>query len=275
MSFTLFLFHFIILMLILPRLDCCSIIHDSGWCAKTILIFAIFGAFFGIDIAFFNVWVEICRYVSLLFMIVQTLYVLSGAYTFNEYMINNYPSGDESCRNVTMLIYTILLGGGAIAITVMDFFWFLGPSSDVDCGSNITLIVLTLVMIVVVFALRLRPDSSIFTSAMVSLWLAFLGWTALASQPDECNTISKKSWTTFVQIISHMLWTYITLISLSIASSDDDEKTANAVTKAVAGDANAENEAKGIEIQTTINKADTEKGDEAYVFPISLQTIVF
>jgi len=239
MSFTLFLFHFIILMLILPRADCCSVIHDAGWCAKSILIFAIFGAFFWIDIAFFNVWVEICRYVSLLFMIVQTLYILSGAYTFNEWMISNY-NGDETSRNITLLIYTILLGGGAITITILDFFWFLGPNSDVDCGSNITLIVLTLVMIVVVFVLRLRPDSSIFTSAMVSLWLAFLGWTALASQPDECNTISKKNWTTFVQIISHMLWTYITLISLSIASSDDDEKTANAVTKAVAGDADAE-----------------------------------
>ena len=70
-------------------------IHDGGWPLKFILVLAIFIGFFWIDISFFQVWGEICRYISVIFMIVQALYILAGAYTFNEYMIKS-ESNDES-----------------------------------------------------------------------------------------------------------------------------------------------------------------------------------
>lgn len=83
--------------------------------------------------------------------------------------------------------------------------------------------------------LKLREDSSLLTSSIVNLWLAFLMWSALASQPGECNTILNSNAVTFVQIFTHLIWTIITMVSLSVASSDDDNNQ-NIIAKAVAED---------------------------------------
>jgi len=87
MTFALFIFHVFIILLILPRVECSSVIHDGGWCFKFLLISALFIAFFWIPIEFFQGWAEVCRYTSLIFLVIQVFYILDGAYSFNEYMV--------------------------------------------------------------------------------------------------------------------------------------------------------------------------------------------
>jgi len=53
MTFTLLIFHFIIFLLILPRNECASVIHDGGWTLKYLLIFVIFTAMFWVPMGFF------------------------------------------------------------------------------------------------------------------------------------------------------------------------------------------------------------------------------
>lgn len=45
MTFALFLYHVLMLLLILPRTACSEAIHDGGWLLKFILIAAMFAAF--------------------------------------------------------------------------------------------------------------------------------------------------------------------------------------------------------------------------------------
>lgn len=96
------------------------------------------------------------------------------------------------------------------------------------CGTNLTLIILTIVMVLLNYLLsllKIREDSSIMTSSMVNLWLTYLLWSALASQPDEnCNSLLNSNWATVIQIFSHLIWTFITLVSLSVANTEDTEK---------------------------------------------------
>jgi len=107
-----------------------------------------------------------------------------------------------------MLFYTICLVGASITLLVLSFVWFLGRPTDLleasgllenqSCGDNLALIIVTLVMNIVVFALRCRENTSIFTGSMVNLWLTYLLWSALASQPDPyCNTLFGSSAATF------------------------------------------------------------------------------
>jgi predicted branched-subunit amino acid permease len=78
--------------------------------------------------------------------------------------------------------------------------------------------------------LKIREDSSIMTSSMVNLWLTYLMWSALASQPDEnCNSLLNSNWATVIQILSHLVWTFITLVSLSVANTEDTEKGQNVI----------------------------------------------
>ena len=125
MTFALFIFHALIILLILPRNDCASMIHDGGWPLKLILIVAIFIGFFWVDISFFQVWAEICRYVSILFMLMQALYIIAGAFTFNEYMIKSQ-TNDENWKMGVLAFYTTIMTIASFTIIVLCFFWFIG-----------------------------------------------------------------------------------------------------------------------------------------------------
>ena len=161
------------------------------------------------------------------------------------------------CTFWVLILYTLILTAGAITFIVLSFLWFLGPAVaptgiEVDCGGNMALIIVTIVMFVAVFALFCRPDSSLFTSAMVNLWLCYLLWSALASQPDPvCNTVYGAPGTTVFQIVSHLIWTFVTLLSLAIATTDDAEaKGANPVGALVAEEGDDKKGADDIEVQT-------------------------
>lgn len=199
MTFALFVFHILILLLILPRNECATVIHDSGWSLKFLLIIGLFIGLFWVPIEFFQVWSEISRYGSIFFLLIQTLYILVGAYTFNDFMIRT-KAEDESWRNMVMMIYTLILQVSSIAIMVGGFFWFNTSSKEKEgetCGDNMFHLIATICMNILVCAIRFRPDSSIFTSAMVNLWLCFLMWSALASEEDSCNSLFNSSTATF------------------------------------------------------------------------------
>lgn len=53
MTFTLLIFHIFILLLILPRNQCASVVHDSGWTLKFFIVIAVFIAMFWVPIGFF------------------------------------------------------------------------------------------------------------------------------------------------------------------------------------------------------------------------------
>lgn len=110
------------------------------------------------------------------------------------------------------------------------------------------------------------------TSSMVNLWLTYLMWSALASQPDEnCNSLLNSNWATVIQILSHLVWTFITLVSLSVANTEDTEKGQNVISQAVAEE---DQEAKAEEIEVEVGD-ETKKGKDIYVYPVTMSTVFF
>lgn len=58
-------------------------------------------------------------------MVVQALYILAGAYSFNEYMIKA-DSNDENWKMGVLTFYSILMTLASFSIIVMSFIWFVG-----------------------------------------------------------------------------------------------------------------------------------------------------
>ena len=272
MTFALACFHVLIILLILPRGQCSAVIHDGGWCLKFFIITALFIGFFWIPISFFQVWAEISRYVSILFLLIQVFYILDGAYSFNDYMANR-PTNHDNWKFGVLLFYTVILIAASISIIVGSFFWFIGSKDEngerPQCGTNMALIIVTIVMYVVIFMLWIRKDSSIFTCSLVGLWITYLMWSALASLPgEECNALASSGGTTVIQIISHVLWTFVTLFSFSVASTSSEEEIGqNNVSKLVAEEEDAK-DVEDIEVQVSPNEEPV-KSEEVYVFPVS------
>ena len=280
MTFALVIFHALILILILGRNECASIIHDGGWAFKVIIVLALYIGFFWLPLSFIKVWAEVSRYIGIIFLLIQVLYILDGAYTYNEYMkqfLNE--DGSANWQSMVMIIYTLLALSASVGIIIGSFFWFLGNSdSSEKCSLNLGIIISTIVMILVVFVLWVREDSSVLTSALVNFWLTYLMWSGLASNPDaQCNTLLSSGWTTVLQIFSHLIWTWITLFSLSTAIvSDGEEKGASKVAQLVAEEDDGTKVVDAEDVKITVSPNEEPKsGSEEYVFPVSLATLIF
>ena len=71
MSFTLCVYHLLVLIIILPRLRCSQILHDSCWIGKFITILLLFILAHLIPIGFFYMgWIYIVRFGAIVFMLV-------------------------------------------------------------------------------------------------------------------------------------------------------------------------------------------------------------
>lgn len=123
MTFALCVFHFLILVSILPRNNCAAIVHDAGWCFKFVLLYVLFGAMFYVPIEFFWIWGEISRWVSLVFFLLQVLYILVGAYTLGEHVVSG-ETASEGWRNGVLFFYTLILTAVGITGIVTSFIWF-------------------------------------------------------------------------------------------------------------------------------------------------------
>lgn len=86
-SFVLFLYHLIILLLLIPRGQCASIVHDSFFTPKLVLLFAGFIATFWIHNDFFIGWANFCRAGSILYLLIQGYFLLNFAYLWNDQLV--------------------------------------------------------------------------------------------------------------------------------------------------------------------------------------------
>jgi hypothetical protein len=124
------------LILILPRNTCASVIHDGGWALKILLVAALFIGFFFVDVQVFKVWGEISRYISILFLLFQTLYIIDSAYVLSKsLMITDEDQRAENAEEIVayksnyLCCYTVLCYFLTILFYVGAGVSFLGDAS--------------------------------------------------------------------------------------------------------------------------------------------------
>ena len=116
-SFILFLYHILILILIIPRTQCSSAIHDGFFTLKFIVLFGSFIASFWISNDFFKGWSEFCRVGSIIYLFIQSYFLLNFAYLWNEKLVQAAING-EACYA------KFLLCGFSILLATINAVWF-------------------------------------------------------------------------------------------------------------------------------------------------------
>lgn len=90
MSFILFLFHALILILLAFRTPMMAAIHDGFWGVKYILVAVGYIASFWINNDFMIFYMDICKFVGTFFLIYQALLMLVVTYKINDTLVGNY-----------------------------------------------------------------------------------------------------------------------------------------------------------------------------------------
>ena len=117
--------------------------------------------------------------------------MLAVAYKINEVLVRNYEEAGDTCSGSILIGLTIMFTSISLVWLGFQYYWYHG------CGYNDVLITITIICGVAFYALvfiRTRPDASLLTSSVVFLYVTYLLWSALASNPNkdpECNPFAQ------------------------------------------------------------------------------------
>lgn len=271
-SFSLAVFHGLMLLFIFPRAQCSSAVHDGFWGFKILVLALIFIISFWIPYQFFIGWGWVCLVLSAIFLIIQAYFLLNLAYTWMDILNSATENAtDGTYAHFLLLCYSIVTLTGSIVWLVFQFIWF------GHCGFAKFVLIVTCffsLFFVVASLLKLcniewfRENATIFVASLGVTYITYLSWTALASNPDaECNPFIESPANTIWQIVSGVVFTGITIISIATASVSRDAKK-NENTKSMGNDMIAE-DADGDA------KAEGEENEKSAIFPVTIPTLIF
>mmetsp|Transcript_29729 Transcript_29729/g.68172 ORF Transcript_29729/g.68172 Transcript_29729/m.68172 type:complete len:286 (-) Transcript_29729:59-916(-) len=182
--------HFLLAVATIGDTRFAAYMHTGFWFAKVVLLTGLLvgGAF--LPLRGLLVFGEMCRWVAMLFLLFQVVALIDLAYSWNE----SWRSRDDelagewrwrgSILAVAFALYSVSLAGIAL------MFEYLAADG---CALNTALLACTLVAAVGFTALSVSPvaeHGAILASAVVTAYVVYIAYSALASAPDVgCNTL--------------------------------------------------------------------------------------
>lgn len=208
-------------------------IQNGFWALKYLLVIGgMVGAFFIPEDSFGTTWMYFGMIGGFLFIIIQLILIIDFAHSWAESWVGNYEETESKVWYAALLIFTLLNYALAITGIVLLFVYFTLPD---DCALNKFFISFNLILCVIVSILSVlpsvqetQPRSGLLQSSVVTLYVMYLTWSSVSSQPYKpCNpgflsVIGFKSESTFdsESIVGLVIWMCCVLYSsLRTASS--------------------------------------------------------
>ncbi|KAG6555524.1 hypothetical protein Mapa_002759 [Marchantia paleacea] len=177
--------------------------HSGWWPVKSLLwVFLMVIPFF-IPSSFIQIYGEIARFGAGLFLLIQLVSILNFVYWWNESWLSD--KNIRRCRVpiVSVSAFSIVT---SIAVMILMYIWFAPRAS---CSLNIFFITWTLILIIIMTIISLKPEvnAGLLTSGLMGLYLVFLCWSAIMSEPvsETCNTrprqTGKGDWLTILSFL--------------------------------------------------------------------------
>ncbi|CAK9210807.1 unnamed protein product [Sphagnum troendelagicum] len=175
--------------------------HAGWWPIKSLLWVALMVVPFLIPSSFIQYYGEIARFGAGIFLMIQLLSVINFIYFWNEDWLSER---NEHCCRMPMVITSILSYVVSLFANVVMYIWF---APYFSCKLNIFFITWTLVLILLMTTISLhsKVNAGLLTSGIMTVYVVFLCWSAIMSEPDSavCNTqprqTGKGDWLTIVE----------------------------------------------------------------------------
>lgn len=165
--------------------------HHGGWCAKIIIWAMLVVLMFFLPNVVISIYETISKFGAGLFLLVQVIILLDGVHTWNDAWV----AKDEQKWYVALLAISVGCYLAAFTFSGILFIWF-NPSGH-DCGLNVFFIVMTMILAFVFAVIALNPsvNGSLLPASVISVYCAYVCYTALSSEPHDyvCNGLHNKS----------------------------------------------------------------------------------
>ena len=176
LSLCLLILFFFMMVLMLPRKRCSMIVNEMCFCVKYLAVVGLFIGSLWINNSVFKDYSNACRYISILFMILQTIILIDLFYLAGIRMVKRYDNG-ESQFACYLVVLSVIGEGVAVSMNVLGYVYF--SKSDEGCSSTLWVNVVTsilLVLLPIIQFLHFNPQNSLLTTALVSVFVSYLSF---------------------------------------------------------------------------------------------------
>ncbi|KAL5572695.1 hypothetical protein UlMin_022292 [Ulmus minor] len=195
---------------------------QSGWWSTKIVLWVVFTILpFLLPTDIIQIYGEIAHFGAGIFLLIQLISVISFITWLNDCCRSGKYS--ERCQIHVMLVattaYVVCLMG-----IIMMYIWY---APEPSCLLNIFFITWTLVLLQLMTSVSLHPkiNAGILTPGLMGLYVVFICWCAIRSEPagENCNrkaedSSNKTDWLTIISFIIAILAMVIATFSTGIDS---------------------------------------------------------
>ena len=185
-SLALLIFHVVILIMLFTRDRFAKFVNEECFPIKFIAVLATVFVLMFVSNDKLIYFLTISKYLSVVFLLYQSIILIDFGYVWNEVWVEKYESG-TTFYGVLLVIFSVGLFVANIFINALNIreFWIAG------CSFNKFSIIFSFIMLisfVVLVFLKLNQESSILTALFVALLYSYLSGLAMNSSTDKvCN----------------------------------------------------------------------------------------
>lgn len=159
--------------------------HHGGWLIKFIMWSLLIVLMFFLPNEAIYAYESMSKFGSGIFLLIQVILLLDFTHSWNAAWVQK----DEKFWYIALLIASLFCYLGTFTIVGLLFHWF--TVSGQDCQLNMFVIVVTLSLALAFTVISIHPKvgGSLLPASVISLYCAYLGYSALSSEPRdyECN----------------------------------------------------------------------------------------
>ena len=207
-SLSILILHIIIFICLLPKNNFSLFINERFFFFKFFLIFVFTFGFLFIDNYYLFFVVKISTYLSLIFLIIQSVSLIDFGYKWAENWKIKYDKGNKIFLFLTILCIIFLFAFTTV-ITFFNFynFWIS------ECFYNMILLIISVLVIIIIFIIVLFTFETFFsflTTIYICLILSFMtGYSLSSINSTTCNNPSSKNSFFIYDTLFHILFNLI------------------------------------------------------------------
>lgn len=194
--------------------------HSGWWSSKVFLMIGLVVLSFLAPSCFIEVYGEIAHFGAGVFQLIQLISIIKFITWLNECCRSDEQS--DRCHIHVMLLATTTYLICIIGI-IMMYIWY---TPYLSCLLNVFFITFTLVLLQVMTNVSLHPKvhAGFLTPGLMGLYIVFLCWCAIRSEPPEAKCIKtsedgpKQDWLTIISFVIAVLAIVIATFSTGIDS---------------------------------------------------------
>ncbi|XP_038208710.1 probable serine incorporator isoform X5 [Zerene cesonia] len=208
-------------------------IQNGFWGIKYLVVIgATIGAFFIPEGQFASTWMVFGMIGGFCFIVIQLILIIDFAHSWAEKWVSNYEESQSKGWYSALLLSMLTCYSLTIAGIALLFTYYTTPNG---CDLSKFFISINLILVVIASAISIlpsvqehQPRSGLLQSAVVSLYVTYLTWSALSNSAGECNaSISTTNESSFDKqsIIGLIIWVCSVLYSCVRTASSSSKIT--------------------------------------------------